>query len=389
MLIATLFIWGPALIRPSISRSRIRTARVDLGPIEATITASGTIVPEFEQVLSSPINTRVVKVLKSPGAALLKGDAILELDISESILALEKMNQQIELKQNQQSKAKLDLENTLIDLQGKGEIKELEFKSLKSIHARNQGLRKQGLLSEDQLQQSELDEEKARVELKQLEATKKNAQQSTNTQLEGLALELKTLQKERDEAQRQLDLATTRSDRNGVLTWVVSEEGASVQKGAVLARIADLNSFRVEATVSDIHASRLSIGLPVSVKINESYLEGAVTSILPTVKNGAITLVINLKEKSNLLLRSNLRVDVLIVTERKERALRIKRGPFASSEGVHNVFVIRDNTAIKVPVRIGISNFDSYEVLEGLLEGDEAIISDMSDFIHLKEVKLK
>jgi 2-polyprenyl-6-methoxyphenol hydroxylase-like FAD-dependent oxidoreductase len=55
--------------------------------------------------------------------------------------------------------------------------------------------------------------------------------------LEGLALEMKTLNQERTEAQRQLELATTKSDRNGVLTWVVNEEGATVQKGAVLARI--------------------------------------------------------------------------------------------------------------------------------------------------------
>src|SRR2546425_1846729 len=68
-----LFIWGPTLIKPTISRARIRTAKVGTGQIEATITASGTIVPEFEQVLSSPINTRIVKILKSPGAVLRKG----------------------------------------------------------------------------------------------------------------------------------------------------------------------------------------------------------------------------------------------------------------------------------------------------------------------------
>src|SRR5437016_3994438 len=44
--------WASAWIKPSVSRARIRTAKVDRGPVEATITASGTVVPEFEQVLS-------------------------------------------------------------------------------------------------------------------------------------------------------------------------------------------------------------------------------------------------------------------------------------------------------------------------------------------------
>jgi HlyD family secretion protein len=387
--VAAVFIWGPRLLKATVARTQIRTARVDAGPLESQITASGKVVPEFEQVLSSPLNARVVKILKRPGAMLAKGEPILELDLNESRLAIEKLNQQIELKQNQQAKARLDLEDTLIRLQSNIQIKTLELKSAQAATTRNSTLFKQGLLAEEKLREVELLEEKTRTELKQLEDTKRNSQASTKTQLEGLALEMKTLEQERTEAQRQLELATTKSDRNGVLTWVIEEEGATVQKGAVLARIADLSTFRVEATVSDVHASRLNAGLPVKVKINDDQLPGSIASINPTVSNGVITMLVALEDKSSDLLKSNLRVDVLISTDRKERALRIKKGPFASGEGSKDVFVIRGDTAIKTPVRFGISSFDQYEVLQGLIEGDEVIISDMKDYLHLKEVKLK
>jgi HlyD family secretion protein len=376
-------------MKPALSRARIRTARVDAGPIEATLSASGTVVPEFEQVLSSPISTRVLKILKRPGAVVSKGDPIIELDMSESVLALEKMKQQIELKQNQQAKARLDLQNTLIGLRSQWEIKNLEYKAAVASAARNRQLNKQGLLSEDTLRQAELLEEKARFELKQIEESKLNAELSTKTQIEGLALEMKTLEKERAEAGRQLELATTKSDRDGVLTWVVAEEGATVQKGDVLARIADLDSFRVRATASDVHAGRLAPGLAANVKINEQYLDGQISSIEPAIKDGVITFLVGLADKSSQLLRSNLRVDVLVVVDRKDRALRIKKGPFAGSDGVHDVFVIRGDTAFKTPVRIGISSFDNYEVLEGLLEGDEVIISEMAEYMHLKDVRIK
>lgn len=387
--LAAVFVWGPRLLKTTVARTQIRTARVDAGPLESQITASGKVVPEFEQVLSSPLNARVVKILKRPGAMLAKGEPILELDLNESRLAIEKLNQQIELKQNQQAKARLDLEDTLIRLQSNIQIKTLELKSAQAATTRNSTLFKQGLLAEEKLREVELLEEKTRTELKQLEDTKRNSQASTKTQLEGLALEMKTLEQERAEAQRQLELATTKSDRNGVLTWVIEEEGATVQKGAVLARIADLSTFRVEATVSDVHASRLNAGLQVKVKINDDQLPGSIASINPTVSNGVITMLVALEDKSSDLLKSNLRVDVLISTDRKERALRIKKGPFASGEGSKDVFVIRGDTAIKTPVRFGISSFDQYEVLQGLIEGDEVIISDMKDYLHLKEVKLK
>jgi len=384
------FIWLPRWLKPTLARAQVRLARVESGPLEATITSSGTVVPEIEQVLSSPVNARVLRILKRPGAVLAKGEPILELDLNESRLAIEKLNQQVELKQNQQAKAKLDLENTLIDQRSRWEIKQLEYKAAKAATARNRTLNKEGLLSEERLREIELIEEKTQFELKQIEEAQRNAQQSTQTQLEGLALEMKTLKREQEEAARQLELATAKADRAGVLTWVINEEGATVQKGALLARIADLSSFRVEANVSDVHASRLAAGLPVKVKLNETtMLDGEVARINPTVTNGVITLVVNLQDKANTQLRSNLRVDVFIVTDRKAKVLRVKKGPFASGEGLRDVFVVRGDVAVKTSVRFGIVGAEDYEVTQGLFEGDEIIISDMTEYMHVKEVKLK
>jgi HlyD family secretion protein len=91
--IAAVFFGGLQFISPSIGRDRIRTAKVEIGPVEATITASGTVVPEIEQVLSSPVDARILKILKRPGAVLSKGEPILELDLNESRLAADKLNQ--------------------------------------------------------------------------------------------------------------------------------------------------------------------------------------------------------------------------------------------------------------------------------------------------------
>jgi HlyD family secretion protein len=389
---AVVFIWGPGLIRPSVARARVRTARVETGAIEATITASGTVVPEFEGVLSSPIAARVIRILKQPGAVLGRGEPILELDTSVSVLALDKIKQQIELKRNQQAKVKLDLEETLIRLENQAQIKTLELKSAIASTARNRELNRQGLLADERMREIELVEEKARLELKQIEEQKRNSQELTRTQIEGLALEMKTLEGERDEAGRQLELATTKSDRAGVLTWVVKEEGATVQQGAVLARIADLRSFRVETSVSDVHAPRIAPGLPVNVKVNDDLFAGRVTGVNPAVTNGTLTLSVgfnSVDDKSRALLRPNLRVDVLISTERKESVLRIRKGTFANAEGVRDVFVIRGEMAVRTPVKIGLASFDHFEIISGLLEGDEVIISDMTDYQHAKEIRLK
>lgn len=387
--IAGAWVWASAWARPSVSRSRIRTAAIDRGPIEASITASGTVVPEFEQILSSPIDARIIRVLKRPGAVLAKGDSILQLDVSESVLALERFDQDIAIKRNDQLKTKLELDKTLSDLKTQSDIKRLEFQSFKSKSAQNRKLFQQGLLSEEALRQSELNESTASLQLQQIEADKRNAAQTNRARIDGLGLEMEKLQKERAEVQRKLDLATTRADREGVLTWVVEQEGSTVQKGAVIAKIADLSSFRIEATISDVHAGRLAVGLPVKVRVNERELRGTISNILPTIKDGIITVGVSLDDKASGLLRSNLRVEVLIVTDRKDSALRARKGPFAQGEGVREVFVVRGDRLVKTSVRLGVASFDSYEVVEGLVEGDEVVISDMTDYLYAKEVTLK
>ena len=62
----------------------------------------------------------------------------------------------------------------------------------------------------------------------------------------------------------------TRSDQDGVLTWVLPEVGATVRKGDVLARVADLSAYRVVATISDVHASKLAAGMRTHVKLDET-----------------------------------------------------------------------------------------------------------------------
>lgn len=390
-LVASVLVWGPGWIRPSLSRSRIRTAKVDAGPIEAVITASGTVVAEVEQVVPSPVDARVLRILKRPGDPVKKGDPVLELDLQGSILAVEKLGQDLALKANQQAKTRLDLESRLNELESQRQIKSLQLQQYRSQLRRNQELARSGLISDETLKQSELAEAQAAIELRKLEEDKRNAERATRTQVEGLELEMATLRRERDEARRQLHLATTKADRDGVVTWTLAEEGVSVRKGDVIARIADLRSFRVEATVSDVHAKRLAAGLPATVRVGEgdALLEGVVSSVSPRVENGAITLAVALKEKASPLLRSNLRVDVLVVTGRKPKALRIKRGPFADGEGQREVFVVQGDRAVKRTVRLGLASFDQLEVVEGLSEGDEVVISDMTDYAHLPEVRIK
>jgi len=381
--------WGFGLIRPSVKRSMVRTAVVDQGPVDASLSATGVVVPETEQVLSSPVDARLLRVVKRAGSAVKAGDAIVELDVNASVLAVDKLDQDLALKANQQARAKLALENTLSELAAQVEIKRLQLESARLEHQRNRQLSEQGLVSEETLRKSEVAEGQAGIELKRLEASQRNAQAATRAELDGLALETGKLQKDRLEARRVLSLATPRADRAGVVTWTPTEEGSTIRRGEVIARLADLSAFRVDASVSDAYASRLSVGQPVQVRADDRMLDGRISDVLPTVQNGVITVRVALAERSHAALRQNLRVEVFIVTGHRDRALRVRKGTSTSGEGAQQVFVVRGDRADRVRVRFGIASFDFVEVVEGLAAGDEVIISDMTDYQHLASIRLR
>ncbi len=384
-----LFSWGLGWISPSVKRSQVLIAKVDAGPVDSSLSATGMVVPEVEQVLSSPVDARIIKVLRRAGTTVKAGEPVLSLDTSPSVLAVEQLDQDMALKTNQQARAKLALDNTLADLDGRVEIKKLQLETATLQLARNRQLSKEGLISEEVLRQSEVAERQAGIELRQLEAARANARASTTAELDGLALELSKLEKARAEARRVLTLATASADRPGVVTWTVTEEGATVGRGAVLARIADLSSYRVDASVSDAYVARISPGLPVLVRIDDTTLDGRVADVLPTVQNGIVSVRVALTEPSHALLRPNLRVEVFIITGRRERALRIRKGASTSGEGSQQVFVVRGDRAERVRVRFGLASFDFVEVVEGLAAHDEVIVSDMADYVHLTSIRLR
>lgn len=383
------YLWLPALLSPSLRRDALRTAIVERGAVDATISATGLVVPEVEQVITSPVEARVLRVIERAGAKLAAGQPILELDVSQARLTVDKLAQDLAIQANAQAQTRLALKKSLIDLEGRAEVKTLQLASLEAQLQRDRQLSSEGLLSRELLKKSELATAQAGIELKQLRAERENAEEATRAQLAGLDMEIAKLRGEETEARRQLALASPRADRAGVLTWVLTEEGVSVTKGQTLARVADFASFRVDASVSDVHGKRLVVGQPATVRIGEERLAGQVAAINPTVSNGVITVAIALAERSSPLLRSNLRVDVEIVTARQPQTLRVRRGPFSTGEGTQPVFVVRGSRAERQAVTFGIASADHFEVTGGLMAGDEVIVSDMRDYTRLERIRLE
>jgi HlyD family secretion protein len=376
-------------LRPSVRHDRIRTATVVRDDVSATLDASGLVVPGFEQILTSPTSTRVVEILETPGSAVEPGEPILMLDDKDARRDVARLEEQIALKENTRRQNDLELARSRDDLTARRDVKALELESFRFELERNRQMFAEGLTNQDAIRKSENDVERATIELRHLDSQMANAEEDLVTRAKGLVLEIAILTKDLERAREMLERTSVTSERPGIVTWVVASEGAAVAEGEAVARVADLSAYRVDATLSDVLARRLTVGLPAVVRSGDTRLAGRVHKILPTVQNGIVTFEVHLDEPDHSILRPNLRVDVHAVTEQRTDALCLRRGPLLNVDGRDHVFVVRGDKAVRTPVTIGLSNFELYEITDGLAEGDEVIISDMSDYRNSKEVKLR
>ena len=376
-------------LRPAVRRRDIQTALVSRGSVEGVIQASGMVMPEAEQAVSSPVEARVLRVHHRAGDKVSVGDVLLTLDTSATRLDLERLDESLAQKESEESRIRLQIDETVDALRAELEQKKLDAEILRLKAEQTAQLRAHGLASEQDALVSATAAKKMAIDLLQTEQKIARAIRSGQVQLSAAALDTSIARKERAESRRQLDLAMMRADRGGVLTAIVQEEGTTIRRGDIVARIADLSSYRIVATVSDLYIPRLSAGMPVQVKIDDrTAVRGTLASIDPRIENGVARLHVTLDDSAHRQLRNNLRVDAFIVTNRKADVLQVRRGTLAQAPA-ERVFVVRDGELVSVPVRWGAVGQDNVEIAGGLRAGDEVVISNMSDYEGLKEMRLR
>jgi HlyD family secretion protein len=383
--------WMRSALSSSLQLSDIRTAIVETGDVENTLQASGEMQPEFEQVITSPIAAVIQKVYFSAGTPVKSGARILELDKTVTKIEFEKQKDQLDLKRNTIVKTRLDLDKSFFDIKIQDSIKALRINSLKAELENAKRLFKAGGGTRESIEQAETNLGVAQLEKRQLENDIRSRQAIMQTTLRESEISASIQEKELSEFSRRLDQADITAMRNGVLTYVNSNLGSKVSEGDVLARIADLGSFKVIGTISDVYLAQLQVSMPVIIRLNEQLIRGTILSIHPAVSNNTATFEVALdNQDSGAQFRPKMRTEIYPVTAARKSVMRVRNGPAFKSVSAQDVFVLRkDGVAERRTIRTGLMNFDYVEIESGLTVGEQVILTDMSDFKNIREVKIK
>ncbi|MDY0202097.1 MAG: HlyD family efflux transporter periplasmic adaptor subunit [Tenuifilaceae bacterium] len=385
-IIAIVFIIS--LLRDSISLKNIHLSTVDSGTIEVSVSASGKVVPAFEEIINTPIESRIVEVYKKAGDSVVVGTPLLKLDLQTIENDYHKMLDELKMRQYRMEQQHVINSSTLSNMEMQLKVNDMKIDKME-VELRNERyLDSIGAGTTDRVREVELSYNVAKLEQEQSKKKFENDKRVTESELKVQELELEIFRKSLAETRRILDDAQIRSPRKATLTYINNQVGVRVPQGTQVAIISDLSHFRVDGEIADSYGDRISTGNKTVVRIGRDELTGVVSSVTPLSKNGIIQFTVHLDEDDNARLRSGLKTDVYVMNAIKQDVMRIANGPYYSGKGSYELFVLDGSTLIKRKIQLGESNYEYVEVISGLQPNDRVVISDMSQYRNKSKLKV-
>ena len=374
----------------SVDGQNLEWSVVDVGDLQISVTASGSVVPEHQEIILSPINTRIVEVYQKTGDEVEEGTPLLKLDLLTAETDYKKGLDDEQMRRLQLEKLRITQHTQLTDLKMKIQVAQMALNSKRMQLRNEQYLDSIGSGTTDRVRQAQLDFNTAQLELEQLNVQYANETKAAEAEYKVQELDLQMFRKSLAEVKRTFDDAQIRSPRHAVLTYINNSIGAQVAQGAQVATVSDLSSFKVECSIADGYSDRMAVGGRVLVRVGtRQQLTGVISSFNPQAKNNMVDFTVSFDTPSSKLLRPGLRVEVYVLSSEKAGVMRIKNGSFYKGEGKYRLFVLDGDRLVAREVSLGEASYDYVEVLGGLRTGEQVVVSDMEQHKGKNSLRIK
>ena len=380
----TMFYTWPNLTRllsadQTISQAQLRFAKVRLGDLQRDVSVQGKVIAANSPTLFAP-SSGIVSLQIKAGNKVQEGQVLASIYSPELTNMLSQEESTYDQVAIEVGRHRIQIKSSLLNNQQAIELALVNLEASKVEKNRAELSIQDSLIS-----QRELEEKVATF--KRADLAYRHALQNHQLQKESMEFDLKSKQSqlERQEfvvtdLRRQVANLTIISPTDGIIGSVNIREKDTVTLNAPLLTIIDLSVFEVEVKIPENYADDLGIGLKTEINFNGQNHMGEVTAISPEVFEGQVVGRIRFSQVDLVGLRQNQRVTARVLIESKENVLKVKRGAFVESGGGRIAYVVNNQRATRRSIQLGARSLGEVEVLSGLEQGDEIIISSISQF---------
>jgi len=386
-----LFLLRDRSSRLNIEKNQVTIAPVTLDNFQEFIPVDGVVQPRTTIYIDAVLGGTVEKKFVEDGAEVKKDDTILKL--SNANMQLSYMDQETRMYD-----AINNLQNSRIALEQNKFIRQKEITNLlyqidevKTEFERARKLYDDGVYTLKEYQDAKRDYEFSSkqltisLELQRLDSI------STEEQKRQIAASVERMRANLTLLQSNMEKLLVRAPADGVLSSFNVEIGETRSAGERLGQIDIMDGYKMRANIDERYVSRVNPGQEAELDFGGRTFQLYVSKIYTGVTGGAFQVDMLFRDEVPENIKRGQTIQMRLQFSTPAEALILKRGGFFQQTGGNWVYVVdpSGDYAIKRNIRLGRQNTRFYEVLEGLEQGEQVIISSYESFGNKDKLVLK
>jgi RND family efflux transporter MFP subunit len=321
------------------ANTALNTVPAELRDIEYSISISGDVQPATQLDVKPEVGGRLKRIHVLPGDDVKAGQLLVEIDDRD---------------------IRSELESVITEIEGA----QLAVDKVRRNYARAKDLFAQKLIS-----QESFDNLESELALSENSLAKANRRKQL--------------------VEDKLSKTKVIAPGNGTVLTVPVVEGqvvisaASVNSGTILMTIANLSKLIVDTHVNQVDVAKLMLRQNVSLtaeSIRDEAIDAVISFIAPvaTVKNAVKGFTVQaIIDKPSARLRPGMTVQMTIPVANAEGVLSVPVSAVFRGEGNSRVVYVKDGERTeRRPVKIGVSNTEHAQILQGVKQGEQILLSE-------------
>jgi HlyD family secretion protein len=366
-------------VEESIDRTRVQIATVERGTFVRDVAVDGQVVAAISPTLYASASG-TVSLHVHPGDTVSKGQTLAVLDSPDLQVRLTQETATLQALEIDLQRSRMEADRKMAQSQAALDQAQVDQKTAEREQIRSQKAYELGAFTELQTLKAKDTLEKADFSLREARMSYESQPRQNRFDIDSQKVLLDRQRYLVADLTRQVDGLRVSSPVDGQVGQVLVADRANVAKDAPLVSVIDLSALEVEIRVVESFAHDLHPGMGADLEGNGQHWDGKVSSISPEVVSGQVTARIWFLGAKMQGLRQNQRLAVRIFIDRRQNALTVDRGTFVDQDGGQFAYVVRQNIAERRAIRLGEASLQKVEILSGLAEGDQIVISGTDAF---------
>ena len=350
------------------------------------VEVNGLVCPLTSMRVNAEEGGTVERICCHNGDVLKRGDTILVLSNPKVLEEIESERRNYELQQMQHRQQLIEMQQKSITLRSQALQANFELKKIEQTFELEQEEVRMGVKSQAQLQvaRDEYDYNRRRTLL-----TIESLRHDSLLNVVGRQLieqQMKIEAQRLNSSNRRREGLAVLAPTDGQISNLAATIGGQMATGEQVGEIGVLTDYKITARLNEYYIDRVQSGLSVTAFNKGQRIALQISRITPQVQEHTFGVEMERmkdEESSTSSLRPGLTLRLQIELGQPERRLMIPRGNFYAQTGGQWIMrVDRDNShrARRVPIKLGRQNTEFYEVLDGLNNGDQVLVSGYDRF---------